>query len=65
MFTCTLDSASRTTLTDQLYGALWEEIPQTIPGFNHVGLLVDAGELHLTHFSSKAEKPALQTGISY
>jgi hypothetical protein len=46
-------------------GALCEEIPQTIPGFNHVGLLVDAGELHLTHFSSKAKKPALQTGISY
>ena len=26
MFTCTLDSASRTTLTDQLYNALREEI---------------------------------------
>ena len=46
-------------------GALCEEIPKTIPGFNHVGILVDAGELHLTHFSSKAEKAYLQTGISY
>ena len=46
-------------------GALGEEVPKTIPGFNHVSVLVDAGELHLSHFSSKAEKASLQTGISY
>ena len=28
MFTCTLDAKSRVTLTDQLYGALREEIEQ-------------------------------------
>ena len=46
-------------------GALCEEVPKTMPGFNHVGMLVDAGDLHMTHFSSKTEKASLQTGISY
>lgn len=46
-------------------GALCEEVPKTTPGFNHVGVLVDAGELHLAHFSAKAEKASLQTGIIY
>ena len=46
-------------------GTLCEELPKTTPGFNHIGVLVDAGELHLAHFSAKAEKASLQTGIIY